>query len=451
MMNKERSVTSSRFGRMALLGKLAGGLAGGMISEGSRQFLQGKRPALSDLLLTPENAQRLTQRLSELRGAAMKVGQLLSMDSGHLLSPQLSEILAQLREDAHQMPLGEVAQVLEQAWGASWNTHFERFTFTPIAAASIGQVHEARLKDGLRLAIKIQYPGIRRSIDSDVDNVASLLRLFSAIPKEIDFTPLLDEAKHQLHSEADYLQEASAINQYRKRLADDTRYETMEVVESLTTPEVLTMSYLDGMPIDSLVDEPALKRKDAAMALLDLALREVFAWGLVQTDPNFSNYLYQPKTGRIQLLDFGATRTYTESQRYALGNLLHASIEGNDSDLLQAAVGVGYLDENDPAAYRTLVLQLLRNATEPARQIGDYDFGRTDLASRMSDIVVEMRMREKFARLPPPEVLFLHRKLGGLYLLLCHLRAKLPVKQLVTGYLSVTTNKPSVPEQRMAV
>jgi predicted unusual protein kinase regulating ubiquinone biosynthesis (AarF/ABC1/UbiB family) len=436
---------------MALLGKLAGGLAGGMISEGSRQFLQGKRPSFSDLLLTPENAQRLTQRLSELRGAAMKVGQLLSMDSGQILSPQLSEILAQLRDDAHQMPLGEVAQVLELAWGSNWNTRFERFSFTPIAAASIGQVHEAKLKQGLRLAVKIQYPGIRRSIDSDVDNVASLLRLSSAIPKEIDFTPLLQEAKRQLHTEADYQQEASAINLYRKRLAGDPRYETMAVVESLTTTEVLTMSYLDGQPIESLVEAPSQQRKDAAMALLDLALREVFAWGLVQTDPNFSNYLYQPKTGRIQLLDFGATRTYAEPQTTALGNLLLASIEGDDSDLLQAAVAVGYLDDKDPAAYRTRVLQLLRTATEPARQSGDYDFGRTDLASRMSDIVVEMRVREKFARIPPPEILFLHRKLGGLYLLLCHLRAKLPVKYLVEAYVSEMPNKSSLPAQQIAV
>jgi hypothetical protein len=90
------------------------------------------------------------------------------------------------------------------------NTGFERFSFTPIAVASIGQVHEAKLKQGLRLAIKIQYPGIRRSIDSDVDNVASLLRLFSAIPKEIDFTPLLQEAKRQLHTEADYQKDPAA-------------------------------------------------------------------------------------------------------------------------------------------------------------------------------------------------------------------------------------------------
>ncbi len=185
-MSRERSITSSRLGRMTLLGKLAGGIAGNMLSEGARQLAQGHRPRISDLLLTPANAQKLSDRLSEMRGAAMKVGQLLSMDSGHLLSPQLSSLLAQLREDAHQMPLGQVATVLEKSWGANWDAQFSRFSFTPLAAASIGQVHEAVLKDGRRVAVKIQYPGIRRSIDSDVDNVASLLRLSSAIPDEIE-------------------------------------------------------------------------------------------------------------------------------------------------------------------------------------------------------------------------------------------------------------------------
>ncbi len=435
-MTNERRVTSSRLGRLTLMGKLAGGIAGNLVSEGARQLAQGRRPQLSELILTPANAHKLTEHLSEMRGAAMKVGQLLSMDSGHLLSPQLSSILAQLREDAHQMPLGQVAEVLEEAWGSGWDSKFSRFSFTPLAAASIGQVHEAQLKDGRRLAVKIQYPGIRRSIDSDVDNVAALLRLSSAIPAEIDFTPLLEEAKLQLHSEADYLQEATAIAHYSRELGEDPRYETMDVIDSLTTREVLTMSFLDGKPIESLAEAPAANRNKVAAALLELALREVFDWGLVQTDPNFANYLYQPETGRIQLLDFGATRIYAAKRQAALQGLLIALLEGNDTDVARCAVDVGYLDEQDPTNYHTRVIELLRTATEPARLPGDYAFANSDLAKRMSEIVVDMRLHEKFTRIPPPEILFLHRKLGGLYLLLSRLRATLPVNRLVTPYLS---------------
>lgn len=152
-MATERRITASRLGRLTQLGKLAGGIAGGVVSEGARQLAQGRRPTLDDLLITPANVQRLADRLSEMRGAATKVGQLLSMDSGHLLPPELSEVLARLRESAHHMPLGQVAQVLKQAWGVGWEHQFKRFIFTPLAAASIGQVHEAVLQDGRRLAV----------------------------------------------------------------------------------------------------------------------------------------------------------------------------------------------------------------------------------------------------------------------------------------------------------
>ncbi len=450
-MSKERSVTSSRLGRMTLLGKLAGSIAGNMVSEGARQLAQGHRPRISDLLLTPENMQKLSDRLSEMRGAAMKVGQLLSMDSGQILPPQLTSLLAQLREDAHQMPLGQVAAVLEKSLGVHWEAHFSRFSFTPLAAASIGQVHKAVLKDGRQVAVKIQYPGIRRSIKSDVDNVASLLRLSSAIPDDFNFTPLLDEAKRQLHAEADYRQEAAAIDQYSRLLAGDDRFDTLQVIESLSSSEVLTMSFLDGQHIETLAETPKKERNDAATALLELALRELFDWGLVQTDPNFANYLYQPDTGRIQLLDFGATRVYSTDQQSAIRNLLCALLEGTDDDVGRSAAAVGYVDESDPISYRERIIQLLRTATEPARAADDYAFANSDLAKRMSEIVLALRLQEKFTRIPPPEILFLHRKLGGLYLLLSRLHARLPVRQILKPYLAVTRDVLPEAAVRLAV
>lgn len=447
-MPSERRITASRLGRLSMIGRLAGGIAGGLVSEGARQLAQGQRPSIGDLLLSPDNARRLGDRLSEMRGAAMKVGQLLSMDSGHLLPPQFSELLARLREDAHQMPLGQVAGVLKQAWGAGWEQQFERFSFTPLAAASIGQVHEALLKDGRRLAVKVQYPGIRRSIDSDVDNVATVLRMSNLVPKGLELAPLLEDAKQQLHAEADYRREAAALARFAANLENDDRFEVPRVIDTLTTPEVLAMSYLDGDPIDSLADAGPAERNSAARALLRLALHEVFDWGMVQTDPNFANYLYASETRRIQLLDFGATRDYPDQQRDALRTLLGACIDGDDADLASAAHRVGYLDPADPPGYRDSIVALLRAATEPVRASGDYAFARTDLARRMRDIVAEMRLREKFTRMPPANVLFLHRKLGGLYLLLTRLRATLPVRELVAPMLSASHD--SLPSRAVA-
>lgn len=430
-MSRERSVPGSRMGRLAMMGRLAGGIAGGMLGEGARQLARGQRASLGDMLLTPGNVDRLADRLSQMRGAAMKVGQLLSMDSGDLLPPALSELLARLREDAHTMPLGEVAAVLRGAWGEDWQKQFRQFSFTPIAAASIGQVHRATLRAGRQVAIKVQYPGVRQSIDSDVDNVSTLLRIARLLPERFDIGPLLEEAKRQLHLEADYRHEAGAINRFAALLADDPRYVLPSLIPSLCTGDVLCMEFLGGAPIESLREQTTERRDNAAAALTELALREVFEWGLVQTDPNFANYLYDSDSQQLQLLDFGATRDYPEQRRQALHRLLLTSIDGDDNDILSAATAVGYLGDLDSTRYRQMVIELVRMAAEPARQAAPYAFGNTDLAQRMRETVIDMRLRDPMGQLPPVDVLYLHRKLGGLYLLLARLRARVPVQTLL--------------------
>jgi predicted unusual protein kinase regulating ubiquinone biosynthesis (AarF/ABC1/UbiB family) len=125
---------------------------------------------MSELLLTPANVSRVTDQLSQLRGAAMKLGQMISMDAGDILPPELTDILARLRNRAHHMPPTQLQQVLAVEWGKDWRKRFARFGAAPIAAASIGQVHKAITHGGRELAIKVQYPGVRESIDADVDD-----------------------------------------------------------------------------------------------------------------------------------------------------------------------------------------------------------------------------------------------------------------------------------------
>jgi len=431
---RDTPIPEHRVSRLWHLGRLVGGLAGGVIGEGVRQLAAGRRPSPADLLLTPANAARLADRLAEMRGAAMKVGQLLSMEAGDFLPPELTRILAVLREQAHAMPLGQVAAVLKGAWGGDWPAGFRRFSFTPLAAASIGQVHEAETRDGRRLAIKIQYPGVRRSIDSDVDNVATLLRLFRILPEELDLQPLLAEAKRQLHEEADYLGEARHLRDYASRLGDDDGFVLPEVDERLTTAEVLAMSFVPGDPIETLADAPQATRDRVATQLWDLVLREFFDWGLVQTDPNFANYRHDPATGRIGLLDFGATRAYGRAWIDAFRRLLHAALTGDRAGIGAAATEVGYLGAGDDGAYREAVVDLIGLAAEPARAAGLFDFGATDLARRVSEQVLVLRLDHRYGRLPPPDVLFLHRKLGGMYLLSQRLRARVDLAGLLSRH-----------------
>jgi predicted unusual protein kinase regulating ubiquinone biosynthesis (AarF/ABC1/UbiB family) len=433
------AVPSGRWSRLAKMGQLATGIAGGMLAEGARQLAQGKRPALGDLLMTPANAHRVANQLAHLRGAAMKVGQLLSMDAGDLLPPEIGAILARLRADATPMPMSQVVAVLEENWGKGWNKQFQQFSFTPTAAASIGQVHFAQTKDGRRVAIKIQYPGVRQSINSDVDNVATLLRMSGLLPASLNIAPLLHDAKRQLHDEANYLCEGAFMTRYGQLLAEAPHYAVPKMVPELTSQNVLTMSRMDGVAIESLVDAPQPVRDRIAGLLIALLLRELFEFGLVQTDPNFANYRYDTDTGQVILLDFGATRTYPAQLVDQFRRIIQGAIAGDRPAMDQAACAIGYYGVDTIERHRSAVLALFTQACEPLSYKGEYDFGRSDLGARIRDAGLALGRDRDFWHTPPTDALFLHRKLGGLYLLAARLKARVDVRALLESTLAPGT------------
>ena len=428
------SVPAGRFARMARLGSLATGVAGGMIAEGARQLAQGNRPKVSDLLLTPANAKRVVDELARLRGAAMKVGQLLSMDAGDMLPAELTEILSRLRSDAKPMPLSQLAKVLDENWGKGWNTRFQQFSFQPLAAASIGQVHSAHTKDGRHLALKIQYPGVRESISSDVDNVAALLRISGLIPKGIDYQPLLEEAKQQLHQDADYLQDAAYIRRYQGLLADSPEFALTAVHDDFTTVNILAMTHIGGVPIESLAHAPQEERDRVMHLLLGLLFREIFSFRLVQTDPNFANYRYDREAQQLILLDFGATRAYPESIAEGYRQVMQGAVERDRAMMDAGAAQIGFFQAFIKPEQREAVLDLFEQACEPLRWKGMYDFGTSSLASRIRDAGMALSMEQDYWHTPPADALFLHRKLGGLYLLAAKLRARVDVGGLFAQY-----------------
>jgi len=381
--------------------------------------------------LTPTNVQRITQQLAQMRGAAMKVGQLISMDAGDLLPPELAAILARLRSDAHAMPQRQVQAVLSANWGAKWQQRFEPFDFTPIAAASIGQVHRAYTRDGRDLAIKIQYPGVRKSISSDVDNVAALLRLSGLLPKTLDIAPLLHEAKRQLREEADYQAEGAHLQRFGALLADAPQFVVPVLHADLTTRNVLAMSFVDGVPIESMTSAPQADRNRIVRLLVALLFRELFEFNLMQTDPNFANYRYNPQTRQLVLLDFGATRSFAPTFGQAYRSVMQAAMAGDRAAMRQAAMAIGYFDEHAQARHQDAVLDMMQMALEPLRHDGDFDFGTTDMVQRLHQAGMALGLDRDFWHIPPVDTLFLHRKLGGLYLLAARLKARLNVRQLV--------------------
>ena len=432
---RHRAIPSSRAARLGAFGRLAGGVASGMLGEGARRLARGERPRMRDLVLTPGNVGRLADRLSHLRGAAMKLGQMISMDAGDLLPPELAAILAQLRSQAHRMPPEQLRRVLDSEWGPDWRRRFARFNATPIAAASIGQVHRATLPDGRELAIKVQYPGVRESIDSDVDNVATLLRVSGVLPRELDLAPLLTEAKRQLHEEADYEREAAQMTRFADWLDGHADYVVPRPLPELTTARVLAMDFIDGIPIEALADAPQEQRDAAMRDLMALVLREMFEFGAMQTDPNFANYRFQPDTGRLVLLDFGAARDVDPATAQGYRSLLSAGLSGDRDAVREAARAAGFLGEAAVARHRPLVDRMIDIVVTEMNRPGPFDFGDRGFVEVLREHGMEMAADRSTWHIPPVETLFVQRKVSGTALLAARLEARVDVRELVRPYL----------------
>lgn len=430
-----KAIPTSRVGRFARVARMAGGVAGGMLAEGTRQLRAGKRPKARDMLLTPANARRVADQLATMRGAAMKVGQILSMDTGDFLPRELADILARLRSDARYMPPGQLDQVMSEAYGDNWESQFYGFEHKPLAAASIGQVHRTLSPDGREIVLKVQYPGVAGSIDADVDNIASLLKISGLLPSEFDIAPLLDDAKAQLQDEADYNKEAEFLAAFGDLLAGDERFLVPEVVPELTCKTVLAMTYVNGQPIESIGALPQVERDAVMTALIELMFRELFELRMVQTDPNFANYQYDRSSGKIVLLDFGATRRFKASFVNGYRSLAKAAIAGNRKRLIAAAERVGYAMGDEDSEYRELVLELFLMALEPLQQDELYDFAASDMSRRMSERAEEVTAFRDFWQAPPTDAVYFHRKLGGMFLLATRLKARVNVHQLISKFL----------------
>ncbi len=428
-------IPQTRLGRIARIGLAAGELAVGAAAERLRRFARGEAGDLGSALLSAPNAQRLAARLGRLRGAAMKIGQLISLQGEDVLPPEFAQAFAVLRAQATPMPPQQLRRVLGREYGKGWERRFSTFDDEPIAAASIGQVHRATTSDGRDLALKIQYPGVARSIASDVDNVAALLRLFNLLPLDLDVGGLAAEAKRQLAQEADYVSESRFLERYARLVADEPALLVPRVHWDLTTPRVMAMDFVEGEPLDVL-DAAPQARRDAVGSLLErLLFRELFEFRVMQTDPNFANYLYQPASRRVVLLDFGATQRFGTAFVANYARITRGVIDGDRNAVAREAIRIGYAAADDSPERVQAVVDVIFLVCEPLRHAGRYDFPASDLPSRVRALGFDLAFRRGLLRSPPPETIFLHRKLVGSFLLLARIGARVDARALVLPFL----------------
>jgi predicted unusual protein kinase regulating ubiquinone biosynthesis (AarF/ABC1/UbiB family) len=365
---------------------------------------------------------------------------MISMDAGDVLPPELTEIMARLRQNACRMPPRQLEQVLSGQWGRDWRTRFVRFDATPIAAASIGQVHRAQTRDGRDLAIKVQYPGVRESIDADVDNVATLLRLSGLLPRELDITPLLGAAKAQLHEEADYLREGEQMALLGSLLADAPEYGVPILDREFTTRQVLAMSFIDSVPIETLIDGPQTTRDAVMRSLIALVMRELFEFRVMQTDPNFGNYRYQPDSGRLVLLDFGAARPVAAETSSGYLQLLRATLSGDRDRAREEALAAGFIGPGAIARHRPQIDRMIdviigRMNGPGASDSGMFDFGDRAIVEGLRAQGTVVAADRGAWHVPPADILFVQRKVSGVALLAARMKAQVPVRSMFECYV----------------
>lgn len=263
-----------------------------------------------------------------------------------------------------------------------------------------------------------------------MDNVAALLRISNLLPSTLDLAPLLGEAKRQLADEADYLREGAQMRAYGERLDDDHRYVVPAFYDELTTTDVLAMEFVEGRPIEALAEASQDIRDHAMAILIELVLRELFEFGVMQTDPNFANYRWQAETGRLVLLDFGATRAVPPRTAAAYRALLVAGLAHDRDRIREIAVETGFLGASAVTAHRATVDRIIGAIDDMLARPGPFDFGDRAFVPTVREEAPALVGDRSTWHVPDVETLFVQRKVSGTALLGARLKARVDVTGL---------------------
>jgi predicted unusual protein kinase regulating ubiquinone biosynthesis (AarF/ABC1/UbiB family) len=432
-MASQKNTSMRRAFSMASMGA---DIAGSYLGYALQRAFLGETKSRAKLKSTHTRAaRRMRDEMQALRGTAMKLGQTLSLQTGVLPDEALAE-LATLQMQAPGMHPSLVRVQIKKSLGREPEEIFKQFTPEPFAAASLGQVHHAVTKEGERVAVKVQYPGIRDSITNDV-------KLFRAVSKPAQASGHLpkgaiDELEKQFLAETDYKREADNIEFFQRELAPLSFVRVPRLLRNYSAGKVLTMSLMRGQHLDDfLAKRPAQKlRNELGTRLFDLFYFQVLRIGSLHADPHWGNYLFDTDA-RISLVDFGCVKTLSSAtvtylhQAFLYPGSVHSDEFGRFLETYYRAEGLKLL----PVTRRSLLKfadNFYRKVYPPTPKKDElFDFGNREfLDDYLSESKNLFRTKGMLA-----DLIFMARAEMGLYQTLHRLKARVPTSQIVRKYL----------------
>lgn len=449
-------IKTGAFERNVALAKMGVGAGAKIAGHSVRNlFRRGDSKAEANRDFYRAQARELADELGRLKGSVMKAGQMLSLYGQYFLPAEAVEVLSSLQDNTPAVSWSFVEPQLTECLGPAVLNKLDINT-KPIAAASLGQAHLATVRStGEQVVVKIQYPGVASAIDTDIRTLSRLVQATRLAPKALDLAPIFSELRDMLVRECDYDQERVFTQTFCERLARDSRFVVPKVYPEFCANRVLTTRYQPGYSVAA-PEVQALsqaRRNALGKAFVDLFVTEFFEWNMVQTDPHFGNYRIQidpdGENDRIVALDFGATRMFASEFVDNYSKIVRGSLRNNREEIAQGVLDIGLMDRDTPDSVLQGFGDLTELIVEPFRKPfdpqvperlytpgGAYSFGMTDLPARVGQTAA-LKMMSKHFKIPPQEIIFLHRRIGGVLVTLRTLKAELRLHDLLKLYLNL--------------
>jgi predicted unusual protein kinase regulating ubiquinone biosynthesis (AarF/ABC1/UbiB family) len=325
------------------------------------------------------------------QGLLIKLGQIIG-SRPDLIPDEYIEVLSRLQDDVPSRPFGVIKRRVERNLKRPLEDVFSEFEETPIASASLAQVHRARLHDGRLVAVKVQYPGIQKIVENDLRNVKLLLRVLAQFERNLDFGPIIEEMQDNVPLELDFINEGHNAEQIAKNFADRDDIVVPKIYWEYTTRRVLTMEFMEGVKV---TDIAALNRldidpPDVAQLVTDVYCEQLYLHGMFHADPHPGNLLIRRgKNGNpiLVMLDFGLCRQYDDKFRIAYARMVNAMLRADLPEMIQAykALGIKVKNPNDPSVYIELSRAFMETS-KPGTGYADADLV-AEANARMAKVI----------------------------------------------------------------